>query len=428
VSDDSHSKEGADPGKGAKARSGRVHSIAVDKLIVHKYSGSVALLQKADKIAREILAEEIREGEYFRVLRPGRYSVHLPKLIPEAGQLRISIILDRIFRAIRDFNPTAIQIRIQDESALEPPPLKLGTLDADLAPARASSPRQIKQEKDEDVEMRKLASQAMSMMASKAISSEELIASDVGRLLQAELDIKRVPVWNIKSELISAYECVAVRRGTAALKDEAALHLGLDAAAEVRAIIDILVYKIIGAILTQNLEKQRKTLLLCPVHASTLEHTRYASAYLGSGAGIPAAAQKFLVFLVTGIKTPISRLRLRDLTGYLRSRCRGLVADMPFDVQDVSLFKEFGFHGVRMSASAGGLPEERLFKAVNEFAEMCKNAKLESFVGDLTTKSAAIGALASGCTYLSGAVIAKRSRRSGTVEAFDLDSLFMTRG
>ena len=425
MSDNPDSSGETKPEDAKKQKSGRVHPISIDALIVHKYSGSEALLQKADKIARDIITEELRIGEFFRAVRPGRYHLHLPKLLPEAGQLRASVISDRIFRAIRQFNPTAIQIREKEESVLDPPPLKLGTSDADHT-AEPALKRAVRTESDEEAEMRKLASQALSMMASEAASAEELVSSAVGRLLQTDLEVKRLPVWNVKSQLISAYECVAVRQGALVLKDETAFaHLGVEMA-EVKAVIDILVYKIVGAMLRQNLQEQRKVLLLCPVHASTLEHTRYVSAYLGAGSDIPASAQKFLVFLVKDFKKPISRLKLRDLSSYLRTRCLGLVADVPLDTEVVSFFKEFGFHGVRASAAFKGTPETRLLKALDAFAERCEKAKLESFIGDLRTNSAAVAALASGCTYLSGSVIAKRSKVSGAAAVFELDSLFTT--
>jgi hypothetical protein len=403
-----------DKASGDKKTTGRVHPISIDALIVHKYSASNALLQKADKRAREILAEELREGEFYKAVKPGRYHLHLPKLMPEAGQLRASVIADRIYREIRQLNPTALQIS-NEESALDPAPVKLGS-----AKQAAVVPRKVPAETDEEAEMRKLASQAVMMMASDAVVTEELVSSDLGRFLQAEIDIRRVPVWNIKNGLISAHECTPMMRNAGAR--ETISMQGKDPV-EIRAVIDMIVYKAVGSILKKNLEQQQPILLICPVHTSTLESSRYTAAYLGCGADIAPAAQRSLVFLVKGVKAPVSRLKLRDLVRYLRTRARGLILETPINVEEVALFKEFGFHGIR--ASASGMPEKRFLKDVNVFAEKCEKAKLESFAGDVRTKSAAIGALASGCTYLAGSLIAKRS--SGMVEEFRLDSLFETR-
>lgn len=410
-----------------KKPQGHAHLIAIDTLVVHKYAGSAALLRKADKVAREIIDGELREGEYLQVIKPGRYHLHLPKLRHDAGQLRSSVITDQIERAIRHLNPTAFQLRESDEGLLAPPSTKgastkgASTTDAPSTDLnqRSSSPAS----DADEVEMRKTASEAMKMMiGAKVATREELIGSQFGRLLEAETELKLLPVWNVKNKLISAYECTPIRRG-GGLPASALQQSGLELV-EIKAIIDTIVYGHVGALLKRNLSEQKKALLICPVHASTLSETRYIGAFLASGADIPDAALKSVVFLVTGLKTPISRLRVRDLTQYLRARSRGLVADVSPDIDDFGIFKEFGFHGVRMSTAAAGITEERFLKSMNSFVEKCENAKLESFIAGVKTSSVALGALASGCTYLSGSVIAQSSNHHGEIETFDIDSLF----
>src|SRR4051812_38167186 len=85
-------------------KAGRVHLIDIEKLIIHKYPEPAALLRKADKISRDIINAELRPGEALKVSRPGRYHLLLPKLLPAAGALRASVILEQLFRAISDLN------------------------------------------------------------------------------------------------------------------------------------------------------------------------------------------------------------------------------------------------------------------------------------------------------------------------------------
>jgi hypothetical protein len=396
--------------KASKPRgSGHAHPITIDKILVHKYADSEALLRKADKIARDIIDADLREGEYLEVLKPGKYRLYFPKLRSDAGDLRCATILAQIERAVRHLNPTAFHLREAEDGFLAP-----------VATKEATKRGEKELVDPKEVEMRELATQAVKMMARNVVSREEFVDSPTGRILQASLELRFLPVWNVKSRLISAYESAVVRRGDLAASK---VFQGVEAV-EVKAIIDMIVYALVGIELKRRLAAENKALLLCPVHASTLTRARYVSAFLASGTDVPAAARKSLVFLVKDLNAPLSRLKVRDLAGYLRPRSRGLVAETTLNIEGVSAFKEFGFHGLRASASTERRPEDDLLKAMNVFAERCEKAKLESFIGDLRTKSVALAALASGCSYLSGSVIAKRSGRKGSIETFELDSLF----
>ena len=62
---------------------GRVHTIELTDLIVHKYSEADALFKKADKVAQGVITNELRGDEAMRCTRPGAYRLLFPKLTPE---------------------------------------------------------------------------------------------------------------------------------------------------------------------------------------------------------------------------------------------------------------------------------------------------------------------------------------------------------
>src|SRR5579871_5481998 len=87
-----------------------VHAIELEHLIVHKYEEHETLFRKADSLARKLIEQELRPGESLRVLGPGSYRLLLPKLMPEAGALRCSVIAEQVAREIRALNPTSITL------------------------------------------------------------------------------------------------------------------------------------------------------------------------------------------------------------------------------------------------------------------------------------------------------------------------------
>jgi hypothetical protein len=103
----------------------RVHVFDLDDLIVHNYSERDTLLKKADKLARSIINDELREGEGMRSPKPGHYLFFFPKLTPEAGALRSSVLAAQISREVRKINPTivAMDSRLHEGAPAAPPHL-----------------------------------------------------------------------------------------------------------------------------------------------------------------------------------------------------------------------------------------------------------------------------------------------------------------
>ena len=75
---------------GAKIEA-HLHSIELEDLIVHRYSEHDALFKRADKMARKLIEQELRDGEGMRVIKPGSYQVFFPKMKPDAGALTFAV-------------------------------------------------------------------------------------------------------------------------------------------------------------------------------------------------------------------------------------------------------------------------------------------------------------------------------------------------
>jgi hypothetical protein len=396
-------------------------SISIEKLIVHKYSEHAALLAKADKVAQQLIHDELRDGEFLQVQQPGRYLLHFPNLRADARELRGSVIAEKIYRVIRDLNPTAKQLAAA-ETPTSPTPTKVGSRAAHgssetRAPAKAESAR--------DEEMRKQASAAMAAMTGTgALSHEELLMSPLARELGDELTIEQWPVWYANQSIIIGHDCVPMAGGES-LRNVGAMFRASGAnAVEVRAIIDALTYERVAGLFHRGEHYGKPMgLVICPVHASTLGHPKYVSAFLAAGSKLPAEARKYLMFLVKEFPHPVSRLKVRDAAGYLAPRARSLLVDLPLHIEEVNpAFREFGFRGARATLADFSGDEAAALKHFNTFAELCERARLQTTIDGWSSRSLAVAARAAGFSYLSGTAIS--ADMGSGLHDFDLDSLF----
>ncbi|TAL04364.1 MAG: hypothetical protein EPO08_01540 [Rhodospirillaceae bacterium] len=430
--DSEKSNQGTSPAAASSAREaqvkglGQAHLITIENLIVHKYSDHSVLLNKADKVARQIINGELREGEYLRIVRPGRYHLHFPNLRPDAGELRCSVITAQLYRAIRDLNPAAQQLDNEVDKPLAPGAEKPLHKDTPVA-APAPRPKAVNQDAGRDAEMMKQSSAAMAAMTGPgALSREELLGSPLGQRLVAEMTIEQSPMWYASQRIIIGHDCIPMLDGASLRTVGNRLRETSADPVEIRATIDTITYERVITILKKNQFQKTRGLVICPVHASTLAHPRYVGAFIATGSGMPPEVQNYLIFLVKEFAMPISRIKVRDAAGYLKPRARGLLVDLPLNTDEIHpCFKEFGFHGARATVSGFGGRETEILKHLNSFAERCERARLRSTVDGLDSSSQTVGALAAGFSYLSGSAIQRRAGEDAKLQDFDVDSLFL---
>jgi hypothetical protein len=428
------SKLGDAAAKGAGSESGpadtqktgeHAYLISIEKLIVHKYAEREALLRKADKLARELIQEELREGEFVRVVNPGRYFLHFPKLRSDARELRGSIITEKIYRAIRDLNPAAKQLHesirngVSDETGpvtARPAPKPMATPTRHV-PSRATNG-------GHNAEMKKLSSSAMAAMAGAGVVlQEELLQSPLGAELAAKMTVTLAPIWFAPKNVIIGHDCMPTYNEAPVCEPDKILGDFSSSTTEIRAILDTITYGQTCDVLEKRLANKAVGLVICPVHASTLLHAKYRSAFLAAGSNLSDHAKNYLIFVVKDFTHPISRIKVRDVAGYLRPRARALLVELPLETDDIpGFFKEYGFYGARARVSRHASSEAVAIKQLDTFAEGCETAKLQSTIDGLATKSLAVAAAAAGFHHLSGPAI--HVEHDSDLQKFDAEALF----
>lgn len=403
------------------ARKGRMHKIDIEGLIIHKYPEPAALLKKADKVSRDIIHAELREGELLRVDRPGHYTLILPKLLPEAGALRTSVISEQLFRAITELNPAkktmadknAAADALHDAPAAKTP-AKAVTPAAIAKPVKAPSQSRLVNPNamPSDDDRRRAAEQAISLMSSHSTTkAEELFAIPAGKSLMANATARFQPVWNPKKCVVSAYRISLMENGGEVSAAALTTEYGLESLDAANALIDAAKYRMACQAITQMAAVGEQALVIVPVSFSTVDHSRYIGAFLDAGI-LPShsrlEARDRVVFEIVNIPGSVSRYRLREAAAYLRGRARGINLCFGADWASASFseYREIGILGVGLDIGAFTSPEQRVMKAIDEFALKCEAAGLTSFCKNVYKFSTLTSAITAGVTYVSGSALA----------------------
>lgn len=418
------------------SRKGRMHKIDIGTLIIHKYPDPEALMKKADKVCREIIHSELREGELLRIDRPGHYTLILPKLLPEAGALRSSVISEQLARAIADLNPAKKSIADKDaaaglDAAAAKIQVKAVTPASKTAPSKTSGQTRLVNPNamPSDDDRRRAAEQAISLMSCHSTTkAEELFAIPAGKSLMANATPRFQPVWNPKKRVVSAYRISLVKNGedvsAAALTTEFSLE-SIDAA---NALIDAARYRFACEAITQLAAAGEQALIIVPVSFSTVDHSRFIGAFLDAGVlptRGPLEARERVVFEIINIPGSVSRYRLREAAAYLRGRARGINLCFGADWASASFseYREIGILAVGLDIAAFTSPEQRLMKAIDEFAVKCDAAGVISFCKNVHKFSTLTSAITAGIGYVSGAAFAPYLSTPRGVATLDLPRL-----
>lgn len=421
------------------ARKGRMHKIDIEGLIIHKYPEPAALLKKADKVSREIIHAELREGELLRVDRPGHYTLILPKLLPEAGALRTSVISEQLFRAIRELNPAkksmveknaAADAAAHDAPAtrvlVKPvPPTAIAQPVKAPAQTRLTNPHAMPSDDDR----RRAATQAITLMSSHSTTkAEELFAMPAGKSLMAHATARFQPIWSPKKRVVSAYRISLLEDGEEVSAAALTINHGLESLDAANALIDAAKYRFACQAITQMAAAGEQALIIVPVSFSTVDHSRYIGAFLDAGV-VPTnsrlEARERVVFEIVNIPGAVSRYRLREAAAYLRGRSRGINLCFGADWTSASFseYREIGILAVGLDIGAFTSPEQRLMKAIDEFAVKCEAAGVISYCKNVHKFSTLTSAITAGVAYVSGTAFAPYLSSPRGVAALDLPRL-----
>jgi EAL domain-containing protein (putative c-di-GMP-specific phosphodiesterase class I) len=389
--------------KAAKPATKPYHTISLADLIVHKYSDQDALMKKADKIAREFINGELREGEMARIPKPGVYQLFFPKLTADAGALRCSVIAEQLAREVRKVNPATAALENDPEPAEQ---------------ALRPRPRPALEPNHHEAATRALARMVQST------TTPDITITETDRAALGALKVAFHPVWHTKNNLITGYYC-DVTRGNARLRLEDMPELLEHNTPEVAtAKIDAAVYKQAARAMGYLLKEGLKALLIVPIHFSTVDRLRYIGTLLEAGQGLPDEAKSLVVMELKEFPRDLTNFRLREPVSYLRTRSRALLAQIGFETVDLEMFKGLGFHGVSVDLIQHEWKEQRLLKGFERLVEDAEEHKLQSFVHGIGSKSLVVAAIAAGVRYMDGSAVSDPVNNPHHIRPYEIDMLY----
>jgi hypothetical protein len=306
---------------------------------------------------------------------------------PDAGELRCSVLTDKIFRAVRDLNPSA---KVASEKTVAQGPLP--------AQAFPAAPKRKAEASFED--RQRLADDALKSMTTGSFETREsLTNSPIWKFLDQNAHANFVPTYFTEKRVIASHAVELHCDGRRLTSKSTALAEFGRPIDEVAAVLDLFVYDKSLEFLESNATKAL-SLVITPVNLTTILRARYRAAYLEEGTS--DFARQLLVLRVGVFTCPYSRLKINDAAGYLRQRSRALIADVVPGDGDLSPFKAAGFTAVGFDVRDQlGLPA-LLQKSYPKYASRASASGLRSYLLGATRKDDVLPALNAEFSYIGG--------------------------
>ena len=381
-------------------RSRRVHRIVLKDLVVHKYFDEEVLMRRADRIAQDVIKADLRDGEYFRQVKPGIYVLYLPKLTPAAGQLRTAVITDRISREIRRIHPGSISLpEMADAMVTRRAAQQKGASNqhGNHAPRQVPEGLSWKNAISDEKEHRRIATEALRLMSSGyRLRLEELLATaEIG----SQTPIARFePIWDVDRAMVTAFRCV-LDEGSSPISSKI-----IEPTVLQMARTDALTILQAQSVLQSMVNDSKPSLVMVPVHLSTLENSTFLSAYIEAIGNIPEALRRFLVIEILSNSEKLTRFGLRHVMSYIRNRCRAILCCTDIKENEFSKYADNDVFAVGLRAHPDYSPSQNLLLLAS-FAKAAQRTGTRVYASGLYKKSLLVGAVSTGFAFVSGSQV-----------------------
>ncbi|HVT50011.1 MAG TPA: hypothetical protein VHE77_00485 [Dongiaceae bacterium] len=177
--------------------------------------------------------------------------------------------------------------------------------------------------------------------------------------------------------------------------------------------------------LRAGLEKQRKYIVVVPLHSQTFATEQDRRWILETLKAQPELVSKLIVFELYNSED----LRWVDLTRYvwsLHKVCRRVVLRQALDHLPWIQSQHLPPASVGVSAVVPGsnIPEQTIISRMDRFTESARKSGFETYIYELRTRSLAFAAIGAGFSHVSGQAIAPRAAEVAPITTAQIDTLF----
>ena len=412
---------------------GRVHFLNLEELIVRRGEGRRTRLMKAENVILSVIGKNLQEGETYVRPEVGAIWFLFPDLTREASDLKCAAIADQIARALSEDDP--IFSDLKSKRIVEPIDRKTWSARKSASPAsRAPALRVGSERKGREKETPP--SRPDPKTGSSMPTSRQRIARNLQRESSspaAALYADRLPegisvgyqaIWNVRSKMITSYAAVPRRRYPDGTTVTGRSILGADTGFAPVAALDSLVQRESVGGLRELMRSGQQTLLVLPIHFSTVDNQSLFVPYWQELAGLTPDERKHVVIEVLHVSDALPAFRAKDIISRLRPLARCVLVQISPDSTRIRSWVEAGAHAVGFAVTEERYSEKVLMDKMNAFVARAEEAGIHAFAHDVTTPSLATAAVAAGFRYVGGPAILPETNSPQTIEPFECERIF----
>lgn len=411
---------------------GRVHFVNLEELIVRRGEGKKSRLMKAENAILSVIGKNLKEGETFVRPEVGVLWFLFPDLNRAAGELKCAAIADQIARALTADDP--IYAALKSEKTVQPIDQKTWSARKIASPASAAAKRDETERKDrakKDSSDRPdsktgYSTPAKSLKPARSFRRESPppVSTLYADRLPRGIAVGYQAVWNVRSRLITSYAAVPRRDYSEGTTVTGKWILGTDTGFAPVAALDSFVQRKSVAGLRALIEASQQTLLVMPVHFSTVDNQSLFLPYWRELAELSPDERKHVVIEVLQVSDALPAFRAKDVMARLRPLARSVLVRLSPDSMRIKSWAESGAHAVSFAATEDRIPEKALMEKMNDFTARAEEAGIHACVHDVATPSLATAAVAAGFRYVGGPAILPEIDMPQTIEPFECERIF----
>lgn len=420
---------------------GRVHFLNLEELIVRRGEGKKSRLMKAENAILSVIGKNLKDGETFVRPEVGVLWFLFPGLNRAAGELKCAAIADQIARALTEDDP--IYAELKSEKTVEPIDRKTWIARKTASPGSNAAvnrgePRQNERPKGDSSarpapgtapgtaqEMeRPTPARPRGILRNLRSESRPPISTLYADRLPKGIAIGYQAVWNVRNRLITSYVAVPRRDYPEGTTVTGKWILGTDIGFAPVAALDSFVQKESLAGLRALMQSGRQTLLVLPIHFSTIDNQSLFVSYWRELADLALDERKHVVVEVLQVSDALPAFRAKDVMARIRPLARSVLVRLSPDSTRIKSWAESGAHAVGFAAAEERSSEKILMEKMNAFVARAEEAGVHAYAHDMATPSLATAAVAAGFRYVGGPAILPETDAPQTIEPFECERIF----
>ncbi len=406
---------------------GRVHLVNLRDLVIRRSKNPEETLKRAEKIAEAVIFENLNKGDVFARGEEGAFYLLFPGMSEEAGALKCAVIGDQIARLLTTEDTIFFKLEIVNTA---------GTVD------RKNLKNAMTEKRNPDVAdiHRRLEETKRMEQAITSATSREVVPSDEATPAALDEDAeetastaRRPPpegmpimygtIWNVKTKLLTAYSCILMVREADGRTVRFKLKHRAEHHRQTLLALDRYTQKKATAKLRELLDSGQETLVVLPVHFTTVDQDSSSLLYRRGLADLSEAERRHIVLELVDPPPDLPGFRIGRTIQTMRRVARTVMARVPIDIKNLDLWHDTGVHAVGFDLGTLRTDQQALLPKLESFAEQAEKNELRAFVYGLDTISAVTMAVSAGFDYIEGEAVCAPVESIEHVRPFETEDL-----